>query len=103
MAVAYPNQIPVIAPQTAAVTTNPFPTDQYDTVVVSADNLTGGETINIQALAGATVVQVLKLDGTNATLTASLLGLIIKGGLPLVFVKSITAGACGLYLSPTLK
>lgn len=103
MAVAYPNQIQVIVPTTSAVTTNPFPTDQYDTLVVSADALAGGETINIQALVGATTVQVLKLDGTNATLTASLLGLIIKGGLPLVFVKSSTASACGLYVSPTLK
>ncbi len=75
----------------------------YDMVVASADKLSGGETINIQALIGNTPTQVLKLDGTAATLTASVLGLIIKGGPPLIFVKSSTAVACGLYLDPTLK
>lgn len=100
---AQANQFNYIAPTTDAITSPPFDTKMYDTVVVSADKLSGGETVNILAMIGNTPTQVLKLDGTAATLTASVLGLIIKGGPPLIFDKSNTALACGVYLDPTLK
>jgi len=97
------NQFNYIAPTTSAKVSPPLDTRMYDTLVVSADNLSGGETINILTVVGTTNIQVLKLDGTAATLTATTLGLILKGGTQFVFDKSATAVACGLYVDPTLK
>jgi hypothetical protein len=98
-------QIPFIVPTTAAVTTPPFPTNMYSEIVVTSDALNGSESINIQVVAGTTPQQVLLLDGsTAATLTASgLQGVTLVGGPSYIFVKSITASPCGLYIDCLLK
>lgn len=97
-------QLALIPATTSAVTSPPQPTNMYDEVIVSTDNLQGGETVNIQAVAGTTAVQVLMLDGvTPATLTTSLQGLILSGGPSYVFVKSLTGSPCGVYLDYKLK
>lgn len=98
------NQFALIEPTTSAVVSNPFPTDMYSMITVTTNGLGAGETINIEALVGSTPVQVLELDGsTAATLTSSLNGLILNGGLTYVFNKSATAAPCGLYINPQLK
>jgi hypothetical protein len=92
-------QIAYIPATDAAVTSPSFPTNMYDEIIVTTDHLAGGETVNIQVVAGTTAVQVLLLDGTTlATLTATLQGLILEGGPSYVFVKSVTANPCGVYI-----
>src|ERR1700679_2355265 len=96
-------QFDVIASTTNTITTSPIPTDMYDSLVVSADNLGSGETVNILMVAGSTNLQVLFPDGTVATLTPTIQGCALSGGPSYVFVKSATAGACGVYIDYKLK
>lgn len=88
----------VIFPQTAAATSNPYDASNYDTIVVSADNLAGGETVTLQVIAGVTPVQVAQLDGTPVNLTATVPSVVLEGGTSYQFVKSATAGLCGVYV-----
>lgn len=88
-----------IPPTTSAVTSKPFSAYNMDAIVVMADNLTGGETVNILVVAGTGTLQVLLSDMvTPATLTATLQGLVLEGGPAYIFVKSSTASACGVYV-----
>ncbi|MGH7744020.1 MAG: hypothetical protein ACREQ5_04270 [Candidatus Dormibacteria bacterium] len=92
----------VIQPQTAAVTSPPFPTASNDTITVSADHLATTETVTLQFLANGVAKQVTDLTGTAVNLTASISGVVLEGGPSYVFVKSVTASACGVYVSPKI-
>ncbi len=96
-------QFDIIAPTTAVFTAGPIPTNMYDSLIVSADNLGSGETVNILMVAGSTNLQVLFPDGTVATLTPTIQGCALTGGPSYVFVKSSTVSACGVYLDYKLK
>jgi hypothetical protein len=96
-------QTTLIEPTTAGIPTAPQPTNMYDSLIVTADNLGVGETVNILVIAGLTELQVLFPDGTDATLTPTIQGCALTGGPSYVFVKSVTAAACGVYLDYKLK
>lgn len=92
-------QLEWIVPTTDANLSGRFMAYDADTIVVSADNLAGAETVNILMISGRTTLQVLMSDNiTPATLTAVLQGLVLKGGPTYLFDKSATAGACGVYV-----
>lgn len=96
-------QFDVIAPITTIYTTSPQPTNMYDSLVVTADNLGVGETVNILVVAGQTSIQVLFPDGTPATLTSDIPGCALTGGPSYIFDKSLTASPCGVYIDYKLK
>lgn len=96
-------QFNVIPPTTTAETTDAQPTNMYDSLVVSTDNLGDGETVNIFMVAGDTNLQVLFPDGTEAILTSIIQGCALSGGPSYVFAKSETAVPCGVYLDFNLK
>ena len=98
--------ITLLVPQTAALATQtPFDTGAYTQVVLSADNLATTETVTVyQAITppGGTTVYppAVTTAGAAASLTATLPSCQLPGGLTYAFVKAITAGACGVYLTP---
>lgn len=88
-----------VPPTTSAVTSKPFTAFDADAIVVYADHLTGGETVNILVVVGSNTLQVLLADMvTPATLTATLQGLVLEGGPAYVFDKSATSSSCGVYV-----
>lgn len=92
-------QFAFIPPTTSAVTSKPFTAYNSDAIIVMADHLAGGETVNILVVAGDNTLQVLLSDMiTPATLTATLQGLVLEGGPAYIFVKSATASPCGVYV-----
>ncbi len=104
MTVPANGQETLVKPTTSAVTTNPFPTTMTQWIIVTADALVSAETVNIQVNVGGTATQVLLSDMTTpAKLTASVLGLRLAGGPSYIFVKSVTASACGVYIDSLRK
>jgi hypothetical protein len=92
-----------INPTTAAKTSAPFEATDAGSIIVSADALAGGETVELfvqvgNATVGYTNVVVAYIDGTPAVLTPTLPALCLEGGSNYVFVKSVTVGACGVYV-----
>lgn len=96
-------QFNVIEPVTVIAITNPQPTNMYDSLIVTTDNLGDGETVDIFVVAGETNIQVLFPDGTPAILTPDIPGCALSGGPSYVFAKSVTAAPCGVYLDYKLK
>lgn len=95
-----------LAPQTGVLTTQtPFDTAAYASVTLSADLLAGAETVTVyQAITPpggtTTYTPAVNSNGAAAVLTASLSACNLPGGLEYAFVKSATAGSCGVYLTP---
>ena len=93
-----------LIPQTAASPGAPtavrYRTDQYDSITVSADNLAGGETVTLQVMSGLVGKQVTDIYGTVINLTAAVSAVALEGGPDYIFIKSVTAGACGIYVNP---
>lgn len=87
-------------PTTTAQTSQPFPTNQYDSITVAADKLAGSETIGIFASVLGTNKQVTDIYGTAVNLTATISAVALEGGISYVFVKSITAAACAVIVVP---
>jgi len=87
-----------IQPITLAKTSAPFDATDAGSIVVSADNLQTTETVGLFAVSGSANVVVATLDGTPVVLKATLPAVCLEGGTKYVFVKSITAGACGVYV-----
>ena len=89
------------APTTSAVTTNPFYSDQYPTITVSADNLSGVEIVHLYSVAGSTLDQVVDpITGTPINLTATVKSVALEGGPRYVFAKSATVAPCAVYVDP---
>lgn len=93
------NQIAFIPPQTAAVTSGVFDANDCDAIVVSADNLAGAETVTLKVICGANAKQVTDIYAVAINLTATLSAVALEGGAQYQFVKSVTAGLCGVYVS----
>ena len=87
-----------IKPKTAAETSAAFSATDAGSIVVSADALAGGETVDLYAKAGDVNVVVATLDGTPVKLTATLPAVCLEGGIDQVFHKSVTASDCGVYV-----
>lgn len=81
-----------------AATSQPFPTDSYDSITVAADHLTGLETVGIFVNVQGTNKQVTDIYGTAVNLTATISAVALEGGPAYVFVKSGTAVPCGVYV-----
>lgn len=98
-----------LAPQTGAVTVAiPFDTAAYPFVTLSADNLAGAETVTVyQAITPpggtTTYTPAVNVSGAAAGLTATLPSCDLFGGLEYAYIKSATAGACGVYLTPVTQ
>lgn len=100
---SYPIPFTYLQAQTAASTTPQqvrFRTDQFDSVTVSADNLAGGEIVYLLVVCGLVNKQVTDIYGTAINLTATTSAVALEGGPDYVFVKSVTAGLCGIYTNP---
>jgi hypothetical protein len=93
------NQMAFLAPQTAAATSGVFDASDCDAIIVSADNLAGAETVGLRVMAGANAKQVTDIYAVAVNLTASLPAVALEGGAQYQFVKSVTAGLCGVYVS----
>ena len=93
------NQMAFLAPQTAAATSGVFDASDCDAIVVSADNLAGAETVGLRVMSGANAKQVTDIYAVAVNLTASLPAVALEGGAQYQFVKSVTAGLCGVYVS----
>jgi hypothetical protein len=93
------NQMAWIAPQTALATSPIYDAGDCDAIIVSADNLAGAETVTLKVMAGATAKQVSDIYGVAVNLTLSCPSVALEGGAQYQFVKSVTAGACGVYVS----
>ena len=102
---SYPIPFTYLQPQAAASTVAQqvrFSTNQYDSVTVSADNLAGAETVTLLVVAGLTARQVTDIYGTVINLTALVSAVALEGGPDYIFVKSATAGVCGIYTNPKI-
>lgn len=100
---SYPIPFTYRAPETQAtpvLNQVRYRTDQFDSVTVSADNLAGAETVQLLVVAGLTPKQVTDIYGTAINLTATVSAVALEGGPDYVFIKSATAGACGIYTNP---
>lgn len=95
--------INLFAPTTAAMTSNPFDSSQYDSITVSADNLAGAETVTLQVLSGSNAKQITDIYGATINLTAMVSAVVLEGGPVYIFVKSVTAGLCTVIVNPKDK
>ena len=93
------NQMAFLAPQTAAATSGVFDASDCDAIVVSADNLAGAETVGLRVMSGANAKQVTDIYAVAINLSATLPAVALEGGAQYQFVKSVTAGLCGVYVS----
>lgn len=86
------------APTTASVITPEFRSDQYDSFTVSADNLSGAETVLLLAVSGSSPKQVTDIYGVPINLTAIVSAVALEGGIKYQFIKSVTAQPCAVYV-----
>lgn len=92
--------------QTAASTTAqqmPFPSDQYDSITVGADQLADGETVQLRVVVNGTPKQVTDIYGTAINLTSTVSAVALEGGPLYAFIKDATASACAVIVSPKQK
>lgn len=95
-----------LVPQLAASAAGqqqPYPTDQYDSVTVAADNLGVGESVQLRVWVNGALKQVTDIYGTAVNLTSAISAVALEGGPAYVFVKGVTAGLCGIFVSPKQK
>lgn len=98
----------IYAAATAASDGTTIPHPVYDSRAVEsftviADNLGGGEEVDIYILAGATYIVAkdlngvaYKLAGTSGSNNSPML--VLEGGPAYQFRKDLTGGACGIYV-----
>lgn len=104
-----PASFAYLQPQTAAspalgtAPTLPYATDQYDSITVAADNLAGSETVQLRSYVNGQLKQVTDIYGTAINLSVSTPAVALEGGISYVFLKDITAGACGIFVYPKQK
>lgn len=91
--------VPQLAASSAAQQV-PFSSNQYDSITVSADNLQGAERVDLRVLVNGVLKQVTDIYGTAVNLTAAISAVALEGGPDYVFVKTITTGLCGIFVSP---
>lgn len=96
------NQFAIIAPQLTTATSIVFDARPTDSITVAADNLAGDETVTLKVMVGTTAKQVTDIYGTAINLTANCSSVALEGGAQYQFVKSVTAGACAVYVSVKL-
>ncbi len=101
-----PAKFAYLYPQTEASTVDqqqPFPSDQYDSITVAADNLAGVETVQLRSWVNGHLKQVTDIYGTAINLSLSTPAVALEGGISYVFIKSITVGLCGIFVYPKQK
>jgi hypothetical protein len=59
----------------------------------------GAETVTLKVMSGANAKQVSDIYGVAVNLTVSCPSVALEGGAQYQFVKSVTAGLCGVYVS----
>jgi hypothetical protein len=96
------NQFIVIKSQTAATTSIIWDARACDSITVAADNLAGGEIVQLLVIAGTTAKQVTDIYGTAINLTVNCSSVALEGGAQYQFRKDVTAGACAVYVSVKL-
>jgi len=101
-----PAKFAYLSPQQAASGPDqqqPFPTDQYDSITVGADNLAGSETVQLRSYINGNLKQVTDIYGTAINLSVSTPAVALEGGISYVFIKDVTAGECGIFVYPKQK
>ena len=101
-----PQTFQYLAPQAPASTAGqqqPFPTDQYDSITVAADNLGVGESVQLRVWVNGSLKQVTDIYGTAVNLTSAISAVALEGGPAYVFVKGVTVGLCGIFITPKQK
>jgi hypothetical protein len=92
-------QVQVMASGTAAVTAKqPFETNGYSGVIVSADNLATTEEVDIFVNVGGTWKTLVDASGTAVKLTATITFQNLQPGPCYAVVKDATAGSCGVFV-----
>lgn len=86
------------APTSAPATSPIFHSDQYDSITVSADNLSGAETVTLLAISGISPKQVTDIYGVPINLTSIVSAVALEGGISYQFDKSATVVECAVYV-----
>jgi hypothetical protein len=87
-------------PATAAATVT-FDAGQYQSVTFSASNITAAETVDVYIRTpDGDDLLLAWWDGRTNAIDATNLAVTVTGGPVYAIVKSVTAGASGLYASP---
>lgn len=87
----------------SAAQQQPFPSDQYDSITVGADLLAGDETVQLRVLIGDQLKQVTDIYGTAINLSVGTPAVALEGGASYVFIKTVTAALCGIWVYPKQK
>jgi len=95
----------LVSPTTSSTSqsTTRLDTGDYLYVNVCADALATTETVAVYILCGETMKALTDLTGTAIQLTATIPAVQLAGGSIYGFLKSTTAGACGVYWSPAAR